>query len=161
MKALVYHGPGLRAGEARRPSPVRVGATSSGGDRMEALRAGSAQALTRDDVLEFLQRLSLDRKRSRALESGRGLLLEAVESGLVELGELDVFVGLMGELQRAGVVAWRCAPGDLLGDDLPHAGEFHLTGRGQSSLSASRGFAVRRSAPAYSSPIAGLLGRAR
>jgi len=103
-------------------------------------------------VLEFLQRLRLDRNRSRALNSGRSLLLEAAESGLVELRELDAFVGLMVELRRAGLVDWRCAPGDIRGDDLPHAAEFHLTSRGRGSLSDSGRLAARRPGPAH--PVA-------
>jgi hypothetical protein len=42
-------------------------------------------------------------------------------------------------LRRAGLVDWRCAPGDIRGDDLPHAAEFHLTSRGRDSLTDSGG----------------------
>jgi hypothetical protein len=122
----------------------------------DAPRAGSARALTGDDVLEFLQRLRLDGRRSRRLSSGRSLLLEAVKSGLVELREIDAFVGLMLELRRAGLVDWRWAPGDIRGDDLPHAVEFHLTQRGRGRLSAIGSLVAPRSAPAYSSRTAGL-----
>ena len=142
----------LDLAEVRPRWPARVGAMGSGDDRMEVLRAGSAQALTGEDVLAFLQRLRLDRNRSRALNSGRSLLLAAAESGLVALRELDAFVGLMVELRRAGLVDWRCAPGDIRGDDLPHAAEFHLTSRGRGRLSDSGGLAARSSAPAH--PVA-------
>ncbi len=155
--------PGTMPKRHRRSSPERTN-TRRGTSALglaEARSAGSAQALTAADVLEFLQRLSLDRDGFRTLDSGRRLLLEAVETGLVELRELDAFVGGMVELRRAGMVYWSCTPSDLQGDDLPRAAAFHLTERGRDSLAASRGLAARRSAPAYSSPIAGLLGQAR
>ncbi len=77
------------------------------------------------------------------------------------LRELDVFVGLMHALRRVGLVDWRAAPSDVRGDDFPHAVEFHLTEHGRGSLPAPGGHAARGSLPAYSSPVAGLLGHAR
>ena len=90
-----------------------------------------------DQVLGFLRDLRIDQRRSRSLNSGRNLLLEAAEAGLVEQGELDFFIAQMLELHRADLVGWTFARHDIEGDDLPHAAEFHLTERGRRRLAAT------------------------
>ena len=156
--------PGTMPKRHRRSSPERTN-TRRGTSALglaEARSAGSAQALTAADVLEFLQRLRLDREGFRTLDSGRRLLLEAVETGLVELRELDAFVGADA----------RVAPRR----DLSIGAALQATSRETISLMPPRSISpsavetasrravaspLSRSAPAYSSPIAGLLGQAR
>ena len=113
-----------------------------------------------DQVLEFLQDLRFDRRRCRNLNSGRNLLLEAAEAGLVEPGELDLFVARMSQLHEAGLVGWTSARHDLQGDDLPHAAEFHVTEQGRHRLAATddrRGLAA---SPGHVGALAGGVGRA-
>ena len=123
--------------------PADSGQPYSTGESILAPEQSSAPtgspALSGDQVLGFLHDLRLDGRRSRNLNSGRNLLLEAAEAGLVEQGELDLFIGQMVDLHRADLVGWTSARHDIEGDDLPHAAEFHLTERGRRRLVASDG----------------------
>ena len=104
---------------------------------IEAQVVDPVQALTAGDVLGFLDRLRLDPRRCRNLNSGRNLLLEAAKVGLIGPKEPDVFSACLVELRRAGLADWTCARNDVRGDDLSHAAEFHVTARGRNRLSAT------------------------
>ena len=123
--------------------PADSGQTQSTGVKMAAPEQRAAltdsSALTGDQVLEFLHDLRLDRRRSSNLNSGRNLLLEAAEAGLVDPGELDAFIAQMVELHRADLVGWTYARHDVQGDELPHAAEFHVTERGRRRLAVTDG----------------------
>lgn len=98
---------------------------------------GELPAPAGDPLLSFLDGLRLDRHRCRNLNSGRNLLLEAADAGLLAPGELDRFVARMVALRKEGLVGWADGRHDALGDDLPHAAEFHLTEQGRRLLAAS------------------------
>ncbi len=105
--------------------------------RVRSSAGDDAPALTGEQVLWFLHGLRHDRKRCRNLNSGHNLLLEATDAGLRQPGELDPFVARMVALREEGLVGWTHGRHDVLGDDLPHAAEFHLTERGRRRLLAS------------------------
>jgi hypothetical protein len=119
------------------PLPTEVMAPRSGGDLIEARVGDPVQEPTGRDVLGFLDRLRLDPRRVRNLNSGRNLLLEAAKAGLIEPRETDGFSACLVALRRAGLADWTCARNDVRGDDLAHAAEFHVTARGRNRLAAT------------------------
>lgn len=121
--------------------------------------APESPAPSGDQVLEFLHDLRFDPRRCRNLNSGRNLLLEAAEAGLVELAQLDRFVARLGELHEAGLVGWTFAPHDVNGDDLPHAAEFHVTDRGRRRLASHPDSHRGEPRPAESAEHGGEAGR--
>jgi hypothetical protein len=104
-------------------------------------RSGSSLAFppSEVEVLAFLADLRVDRSRCHALSSGPRLFHEAADAGLVGEDEVELFVAQLVGLRDHGLADWTPARGDVRGDDVVHAAEFHVTLEGRRRLEALSG----------------------